>query len=162
MAKAELKTKLTTASVKAFLDGIKDETRRKEAKAVKERTRWMAEITPFVSLPLLLLATFSACRQQTPTPVSEARMVAGRYVIDVRTDEEWQAGHLEGAMHIPYDQIGEHIGQQIPDKKAPIALYCRSGHRAGIALETLQSLGYEKAENYGSMEQAAERLGLAP
>jgi phage shock protein E len=107
-------------------------------------------------------AAWSGCRQPEPAPVTEARPIAGRYVIDVRTAQEWSAGHIDGAILIPYDQIRERIGQQVPDLKAPIALYCRSGRRAGVAQDTLRSMGYEDVQNYGSLEEARKRLGLEP
>ena len=58
-------------------------------------------------------------------------------VIDVRTVQEWDKGHLEGAVLIPYDQIGERIGAVVKDKSQTIYLYCRSGRRSHIAKEAL-------------------------
>jgi len=79
-------------------------------------------------------------------------------LIDVRTDPEWNEGHLEGAVLIPYDKIGEGIAKIAPDKKTKINLYCRTGRRSGIALETLKKLGYEDITNYGSVKDASEKL----
>jgi phage shock protein E len=80
-------------------------------------------------------------------------------VIDVRTRDEWNAGHLQGAVHIPYDVIGAEIGRVVADKTTKIDLYCRSGRRSGIGLETLKQLGYDNVTNLGSMENAATILG---
>jgi phage shock protein E len=79
-------------------------------------------------------------------------------VIDVRTVQEWDNGHLEGAVLIPYDQIGEKIGTVVKDKSQKIFLYCRSGHRAGIAKKALEKLGYKDIINLGSLEDAAKIL----
>jgi phage shock protein E len=79
-------------------------------------------------------------------------------VIDVRTVQEWNNGHLEGAVLIPYDQIDEKIGAVVKDKSQKIYLYCRSGHRAGIAKESLEKLGYKDIINLGSVEDAAKNL----
>jgi phage shock protein E len=79
-------------------------------------------------------------------------------VIDVRTVQEWDNGHLEGAVLIPYDQIGDKIGTVVKDKSQKIYLYCRSGHRAGIAKESLEKLGYKDILNLGSLEDAAKNL----
>lgn len=77
--------------------------------------------------------------------------------IDVRTAEEYKAGHLEGAIHIPYDEIEQKIQAISADKTADIQLYCRSGRRSGIALETLRSLGYSKVTNAGAYEQLKQK-----
>ena len=79
-------------------------------------------------------------------------------VIDVRTVQEWGNGHLEDAVLIPYDQIGEKIGAVVKDKSQKIYLYCRTGHRAGIAKEALEKLGYKDIINLGSLEDAAKTL----
>jgi phage shock protein E len=77
--------------------------------------------------------------------------------IDVRTVEEYNAGHLEGAINIPYDEIEQKIEAVSADKNTDIQLYCRSGRRSGIALETLRSMGYGKVTNAGSYEQLKQK-----
>ncbi len=79
-------------------------------------------------------------------------------LIDNRTAEEYAAGHLQGAVLIPYTEIRERIAEVTTDKDAPIYLYCRSGRRSGIAKETLESMGFKKVTNLGSKEDAAEFL----
>ncbi len=72
--------------------------------------------------------------------------------IDVRTAEEFNAGHIEGAAHIPFEEIAIRISEVTTDKNATIHLYCRSGRRSGIAQETLQNLGFKNAINEGGYE----------
>lgn len=72
--------------------------------------------------------------------------------IDVRTAEEFNAGHLEGAIHIPYEEIAARISEVTTDKDATIRLYCRSGNRSGIAQQTLQSIGFTEVTNEGGYE----------
>jgi phage shock protein E len=79
-------------------------------------------------------------------------------VIDVRTVQEWDKGHLEGAVLIPYDQIGERIGTVVKDKSQRIYLYCRSGRRSHIAKEALEKLGYKDLIDLGPLEDAAQTL----
>ena len=81
-------------------------------------------------------------------------------LLDVRSADEYASGHLQGARNIPHDRIAEEIAAVVPDKTAKIILYCRSGRRAGTALKTLNSMGYENALNLGGLEDAQERLGL--
>jgi phage shock protein E len=72
--------------------------------------------------------------------------------IDVRTSDEFNAGHIEGAAHIPYEEIALRIGEVTTDKNANIRLYCRSGNRSGIAQQTLQAMGFSNAVNEGGYE----------
>lgn len=84
-------------------------------------------------------------------------------LIDVRTVQEYQAGHVEGAINIPYDVIAEKITEVNGENLGrPVFLYCRSGHRAGIALQTLSDLGYTQVHNLGSMEEANAYLANHP
>ncbi len=79
-------------------------------------------------------------------------------VIDVRSEAEYDTGHIEGALLIPHDQIADKIGEQVKDKKQKILLYCKSGGRAGLALKTLEGLGYTDVENLGGLEDARKHL----
>lgn len=64
----------------------------------------------------------------------------GNYeIVDVRTKEEFDEGHVVGAKNIPYDEIDENVSL---DKTKTILVYCRSGRRSGIAKDTLTNLGY--------------------
>lgn len=81
-------------------------------------------------------------------------MVYGDVLIDVRSSEEYSAGHIEGALSIEYTDIQNRIGEIIKDKKEKIYLYCRSGRRSGIALQALRALGYENLINLGGLEEA--------
>lgn len=87
-------------------------------------------------------------------------MVNGKYLIDVRTKEEWDRDHIAGAILIPHDRIGAQIAGIIPDKQAPIALFCKSGRRSGIALDVLRTMGYDRAENLGGIQDARRKLNL--
>lgn len=81
-------------------------------------------------------------------------------VIDVRTEAEWNNGHLEGAILIPYNLIGEKIGTVAKDKSAPVYVYCRSGRRSQIVKETLEKMGYKDVRNLGSLQDAAKAMKL--
>jgi phage shock protein E len=77
--------------------------------------------------------------------------------VDVRTAGEFGAGHVAGAVNIPYEEITERIGEVASDKDATIYLYCRSGRRSGIALEALREAGYDNAVNIGGLEEARRK-----
>lgn len=80
------------------------------------------------------------------------QILASDIWIDVRTTEEFNAGHIEGAAHIPYEEIAARISEITTDKHATIHLYCRSGNRSGIAQQTLQAMGFKNAINEGGYE----------
>ncbi len=63
--------------------------------------------------------------------------------VDVRTPQEWQAGHIRDASLIPLDQIKATAETRLPNKHQPIVLYCRSGRRAAQAASILEEMGYD-------------------
>jgi phage shock protein E len=77
--------------------------------------------------------------------------------IDVRTTDEFNSGHIEGAAHIPYEEIAARISEVTTDKNARIHLYCRSGNRSGIAQQTLQAMGFNNAVNEGGYESLLQQ-----
>lgn len=79
--------------------------------------------------------------------VKGARISSETY-IDVRTDQEWQAGHLDGAMHFDLALLQQGQLPNLP-KDTPIALYCRTGVRAGQALQILKQNDFTNARNAG-------------
>ena len=77
--------------------------------------------------------------------------------IDVRSAEEFNAGHLQGAVNIPHDKIIEGVKALGSDKDAPINLYCRSGRRAEAALTELKNAGYTNVTNHGGYEDLVKK-----
>ena len=68
---------------------------------------------------------------------------SGAVVVDVRDNEEWDAGHIPGARHVPRSFLESRIEGTIPDRDTPIVLYCASGNRSALAAHTLEELlGY--------------------
>jgi rhodanese-related sulfurtransferase len=63
-------------------------------------------------------------------------------LVDVREDSEWARGHLPGAMHLGKGIIERDIEKAVPDKSAPLVLYCGGGFRSALAADNLQKMGY--------------------
>ena len=80
-------------------------------------------------------------------------------IIDVRSPQEFDSGHVEGALNIPHTEIGQKISGQVPDHSTPIKLYCAAGRRAQMALDVLKGMGYTDLENLGGYEEAKAKLG---
>lgn len=72
-------------------------------------------------------------------------------IIDARTQEEFDEGHIENAILIPEYEIQEKAPELIPDKNALILVYCRSGRRSKIASEALVQLGYTNVKEFGGI-----------
>lgn len=75
----------------------------------------------------------------------------GHIILDVRTKEEYAAGHIPGAINLPNEDIQDQKPEVLPDTDQIILIYCRSGHRAGLAAEKLAKLGYKKLYNFGGV-----------
>ena len=89
----------------------------------------------------------------SPVMAEHGSPVAGQpLVIDVRSEAEYRQEHVREALNIPHDEIAGRIAAVAPDRATPIALYCRSGRRSGIAEQTLRRLGYRQIENRGGLD----------
>lgn len=75
----------------------------------------------------------------------------GYLILDVRTQEEYDAAHIPGAICIPNESIGEEAPAQLPDKGQMILVYCRSGNRSKQAAEKLVKLGYTNILEFGGI-----------
>lgn len=73
-------------------------------------------------------------------------------LIDVRTQPEFESGHLTNAINIDLKNIEEKITILYPDKNTPLNLYCRSGNRSGMAKVVLERMGYTHVTNLGAYE----------
>jgi rhodanese-related sulfurtransferase len=88
-------------------------------------------------------------------------MDEGAQLVDVRADHEWEAGRIEGAVHLPLADLSERAGEL--DKEKPVVLYCRGGNRSSMATEALADAGYEAAKlSEGIVGWAEEGLPLEP
>lgn len=81
-------------------------------------------------------------------------------VIDVRSEREFQATALQGAINLPLPQLQCRIRDMVADPTTPLALYCASGARSGIACTMLQQMGYTEVSNAGGLYTAAASLQL--
>ena len=76
--------------------------------------------------------------------------------IDVRTASEFSSGHVEGAINIEFGDVVTALGQREVAPDTHIILYCGSGKRSGVALESLRQAGYENLINAGGLDQARD------
>jgi sulfur-carrier protein adenylyltransferase/sulfurtransferase len=95
------------------------------------------------------VASFRELLSQTKSQISEvdpeaaAGLVAGgSLALDVREPDEYEQGALPEALHIPRGQLETNIEGRVPNRDAPIMIYCAGGTRSAFAAKTLQDLGY--------------------
>lgn len=72
-------------------------------------------------------------------------------IIDVREQDEYDAGHIPGATLLPYTGIENEAEELLTDKDEQLFIYCRSGRRSKIAAEALASLGYTNIKEFGGI-----------
>lgn len=113
-------------------------------------------------LIVLLLASVLVVQAQQPTPKNIvkpdpqalAQIKAGKaYLVDVRTPEEFDGGHLQYSKNINFNSPDFKAEVAKLDKSKPVYLYCRSGNRSGKAADTLKTLGFHSYFNIGGFEQ---------
>ena len=76
---------------------------------------------------------------------------SGYIIIDARTQEEYDQGHILSAILIPEYEIADRAEKELPDKNQLILVYCRSGRRSKIAAEELVKLGYTNVKEFGGI-----------
>lgn len=104
-------------------------------------------------LALMAVAVAAMWLVKTPSTGSaeaHALVADGANLIDVRTPEEFAAGHLEGAVNIPVDQLGSRL-KEVGPGTTPVVVYCRSGARSARAVRTLRAAGFEAVHDLGAM-----------
>ncbi len=86
--------------------------------------------------------------QTDPEAVREA-LESGEDVtiLDVREPEEWEAGHIKGAKHLPRGLLELKAADELPDTNARIVTHCASGGRGTLAARTLREMGYTNVTN---------------
>lgn len=99
----------------------------------------------FKLLPLLLFSVFSHANIQQMQPQILLELLQNQQaplLLDVRSPEEFQQGHIQGAVNIPYDQLAAKSNQLEQYKNEQIIVYCRSGRRANVAENILLEQGF--------------------
>ena len=76
---------------------------------------------------------------------------SGYIIIDAREQDEYDEGHIPGAILIPYGEIAGRAEKELHDKDQLILVYCRSGRRSKIAAEELVKLGYTNVKEFGGI-----------
>jgi len=111
------------------------------------------------------MPTYRELLEQTKTEIDEidadaAQALEGAVWIDVREADEWQEGHLPGAVHIPRGFLESRVEGVAPDKGTQVVVYCASAARSAFAAKTLEGLGYEHVHSLAGGFTDWKRNGL--
>ena len=99
------------------------------------------------------LGYFVVQRAQDLSGADARRLVEnGALLVDVRTADEFAAGHLPGAVNLPVGDLQSRVDELAP-KERPVVVYCRSGMRSGRAARILTDSGYVAVHNLGPMSR---------
>ncbi len=127
-------------------------------------TKRLLLFLPAILLPVLLLLT--GCSAGPSAPAQEtasyrqidqetAKQMMGRsdghVIVDVRRQDEYDAGHIPGAILIPNESIGNERPEELPDPDQVILIYCRSGNRSKQAAQKLADMGYTNVYEFGGI-----------
>ena len=111
----------------------------------------------------LSLFGLCACGEENKTPTPSYEQISAEkakefmdtekdYVIlDARTQEEFNEGHIDGAIMIPEYEVSTRAEKELPDKDQLILVYCRSGRRSKIAAQALVDIGYTNVKEFGGI-----------
>jgi molybdopterin/thiamine biosynthesis adenylyltransferase/rhodanese-related sulfurtransferase len=111
------------------------------------------------------MPTYRELLEQTKSEIDEidagaAKAIDGAVWIDVREADEWQEGHLPGAVHIPRGFLESRVEGVAPDKSTPVVVYCASAARSAFAAKTLAGLGYSNVHSLAGGFTDWKRNGL--
>ncbi|MGX8795355.1 rhodanese-like domain-containing protein [Fusibacter sp. JL298sf-3] len=120
------------------------------------------EKTTTLTLLLMVLLLFLGCSSTKETDTAYKTLSAEEaknlmeetesyLLLDVRTPEEYDAGHIEGALLKPLDTLESVAEEAFPDKDQMILIYCRSGNRSATAAKLLQEMGYTDVYDFGGI-----------
>ena len=110
---------------------------------------------PFLIIAAILIA-YMMMKQSGRISTKEAAdyVKRGAMIVDVRTQAEFDSGHLMQAINMPLDRIEVLLPSTVTDKNKVILLHCQSGLRSSLAKSKLAGLGYKNAYNLGSYDRA--------
>jgi molybdopterin/thiamine biosynthesis adenylyltransferase/rhodanese-related sulfurtransferase len=150
---------------------------RAAAPATTTKTRWREDIWTegsengvpryYLAATILFEAmpTYRELLQSVKAEIAEiaapdAQDLADALFVDVRRYDEWDEGHIPGAVHVPRGSLESRIEGVAPDHTSPIVLYCASGERSAFAAKTLGELGYENVVSLAGGFNNWKRDGL--
>ena len=107
-----------------------------------------------------LLREAKASIREADVAESKRLLAEGVTFVDIREDSEWEQGYIPGAIHISRSYLEQQIEAAVPDRSAPVLLYCAGGVRSAFGAQTLKELGYADPISMAGGFQAWKSKGL--
>jgi rhodanese-related sulfurtransferase len=126
------------------LTGCTSDTINSHKSSTNDGINSTSETTPTSSAAVLTKITAKQAKEMID---SSTELI----VLDVRTQEEYDESHIEGAILIPDYEIDTQAEELITDKNATLLVYCRSGRRSALASQVLYELGYTSVYDFGGI-----------
>lgn len=123
----------------------------------------MGLFSKYCQLGIFLLMTGPVAMAADAVSAKQASTMQSKnktIIVDVREDDEWNEGHIPGAVHIPLGQLSARLSELEPYKNSPIITQCRSGKRSAQAQLALKSAGFSSVYNMDGGIQAWSKEGL--
>ena len=121
------------------------------------KKKWKRIIIPILMFPLLI----SSCGKQSDSgeyqkiDAEEAKRIIDQeediIILDVRTEGEYNQGHIPNSILVPDAYLRDEIEEKIPDKNTKILVYCRSGRRSAASAKLLIEMGYTDVYDFGGI-----------
>jgi len=110
------------------------------------------------------MSTYRDLLSRTKAEISEldaagAQALAGALWVDVREVDEWEQGHLPGAVLVPRGNLESRIERIAPDKSQPVVLYCAVGARSAFSAKSLAELGYTDVHSLAGGSRTGSATG---
>lgn len=106
----------------------------------------------FAVFGLLAALSLASCQGGPPPEDAHALVQKGALLLDVRSPDEFAAGHLPGAVNVPVDRLEASL-KEVGAPERPVVVYCHSGRRSRWAAEILQKNGFKKVHDLGPMSR---------
>ena len=117
-------------------------------------------VSLLVLTPLTAACGNSTSSTDTTVPVGKLTLTPATKIIDVRTPEEFAAGHISGAINLDFEGGALAAGLSGLDKEAGYSVYCHSGRRSALAKKAMEAAGFTNVTDLGGIEAAAKTLAL--
>ena len=107
-----------------------------------------------------LLDLFNISRPDINKIVAGLADEPGAVLLDVREPDEYRAGHIPGSINLPVKRVAAEAATVLPDKAAPVYVYCLSGARSSRAVEALKAVGFSNVTNVGGIRAYSGKLEI--
>jgi len=108
----------------------------------------------------LLRKAKAEAEELAPQQVAEIAQAGKATLVDVREGDEWRAGYVAGAVHVPRGFLEMQAESKLPDLNAPLIMYCAGGNRSALAAATMRQLGYTNVRHMSGGITAWKQAGL--